>query len=134
MIFTIFTIFLYFSEFSMILFSIFNNKKINKKIKKWARGPRGCDVARKATWQRHVDPRSAPTWHEYILYSIILIYINGSYPYKTVGLFKPDGFIIIFRVGLKIFLTYLAGDVARRRASDRRRALISRVDRVSPDH
>ena len=58
----------------MILFSIFNNKNINKKLKIWARGPRGCDVARKATWQRHVDPRSAPTWREYILYIIIITY------------------------------------------------------------
>ena len=33
--------------------------KINKKIKKGARDPRGCDVARKATWQRHADLRSA---------------------------------------------------------------------------
>ena len=82
----------------MILFSIFNNKKIKIKIKKWARGPRGCDVARKATWQRHVDPCSAPTWREYILYSIILIYINGSlsspiwggsYPYKPSGYLNP---------------------------------------------
>ena len=96
----------------MILFSIFNNKKI---IKKWARGPRGCDVARKATWQRHVDPRSAPTWREYILYSIILININGflsspyrggSYPYKRSGIIYPTVSINKVRVGL-IFLAYL---------------------------
>ena len=40
-----------------------NSFKINKKIIKifWilARAPRGCDVARKATWQRYADPRSA---------------------------------------------------------------------------
>ena len=44
MIFTILGIFLYFSEFSMILFSIFNSKKINKKIKKMGAGP--ADVTR----------------------------------------------------------------------------------------
>ena len=108
----------------MILFSIFNNKKINKKIKKWARGPRGCDVACKATWQRHVDPRSAPTWREYILYSIILININGSlsspiwggsYPYKRSGIIYPTVSINKVRVGL-IFLAYLP---CRRRGAAR---------------
>ena len=82
--------------------------KLNKNIKKGARGPRGCDVARKATWQRHVDPRSAPTWREYILYYIILIYIKGVFvlpymgraiPLETVGLFKPDSFSNIFPCG-----------------------------------
>ena len=33
--------------------------KINKKIAKSARVPRGCDVAHKATWQSHADPHSA---------------------------------------------------------------------------
>ena len=65
------------------------------------RGLRGCDVSRKATWQRHVDPRSARTWREYILY-IILIYIKWFFvlpymgrviPLETVGYYKPDGFI-----------------------------------------
>ena len=32
-------------------------------------------------------------------------------PIRTVGSYKPDGFIIIFGVGLKPHLTYLAGDV-----------------------
>ena len=96
--------------FLIIIFFRFLIIKINKKIKKrGARGPRGCDVARKATWQRHVDPRCAPTWREYILYYIILIYIKGVFvlpymgrviPLETVGLFKPDGFSNIFRVGL----------------------------------
>ena len=72
-------------------------------------------MARKATWQRHVDPRSAPTWREYILYSIILININGSlsspiwggsYPYKRSGIIYPTVSINKVRVGL-IFFTYL---------------------------
>ena len=32
------------------------------------RGPRGCDVARRATWQRHAGPRSAHVAREYIIY------------------------------------------------------------------
>ena len=32
---------------------------MSKKRVQSARDPRGCDVARKATWQRHADPRSA---------------------------------------------------------------------------
>ena len=52
-------------------------------------------------------------------------------PLETVGLFKPDGFIIIFRVGLKMFLTYLAGDVARRQALDLADGRSTGIDRVS---
>ena len=58
----------------MILFSIFNNKNKCKKIKKGARDPRGYDVARKATWQRHADPRSAYVARiSYII--LLLLYI-----------------------------------------------------------
>ena len=88
----IFTIFRDFSVFFRIFYDFifdFNNKKINKKIKKWARGPRGCDVARKATWQHHVDPRSVPTWREYILYSIILIFIKGFFVLPYMGRVIP---------------------------------------------
>ena len=49
--------------------------KNNKKLKKRARDPRGCDVARKATWQRHADPRSAYMAHKYYYIIIIIIYI-----------------------------------------------------------
>ena len=47
-----------FSEF----ISIFNNKnklKNDKRILFFARVPRGCDVALRATWQRHAGPRGA---------------------------------------------------------------------------
>ena len=62
--------------------------------------------------QGHVDPRSAPTWREYILYSIILININGflsspiwggSYPYKRSGIIYPTVSINKVRVGLIFF-------------------------------
>ena len=35
------------------------NKKIAKKRLHFARDPCGCDVACKAMWQRHADPRNA---------------------------------------------------------------------------
>ena len=100
----------------MILFSIFKNKKLNKKnIKKWAQGLRGCDVARKATWQRHADPRNAPRGTIYHILHYVYIYINrslsspykgGSYPYKRSGIIYPTVSLIKVRVGL-FFLTFL---------------------------
>ena len=63
----------------MILFSILNHFKIKNKIKKnvkvCARDPRGCDVARKAMWQRHADPRSAYMAHFIFIVFILLLYI-----------------------------------------------------------
>ena len=51
---------------------------MNKKSAKSARVPRGCDVARKATWQSHADPRSAYVAH-YIYYIYLFsIYIKRS--------------------------------------------------------
>ena len=75
--------------------------KINIKKVKSARGPRGCDVARKATWQSHADPRSAPTWRDiyliFIIYSIkvffVLPYMGRVIPIETVGYYIPDSFI-----------------------------------------
>ena len=70
----IFTTFRDFSEFFLIFNDFIfylNRSKINKNKKNTfcARDPRGCDVARKATWQRHADPRSA--YVARIYYSII---------------------------------------------------------------
>ena len=72
----IFTIFRDVSEFFLIFndFIFYLNRfKINKNNKNiyifCARDPRGCDVACKATWQRHADPRSA--YVARIYYSII---------------------------------------------------------------
>ena len=56
----------------LILFSILIIK-INKKLKKGVRGPRGCYVARKATWQRHADPRSAYVARIYIVLFILYL-------------------------------------------------------------
>ena len=75
----------------------------------------------------------------YILY-IILIYIYKEFfvlpymgsviPLETVGSYKPDGFLNIFRVGLSSTRSFDAGDMARRWALDRAEQRISRVDRV----
>ena len=82
---------------------------------KSARVPRGCDVARKATWQSHADPRSAPTWRyiyiiilSYIIEVFVLPYMGRVIPVVTVGSYKPDGFEITLRVGLihKFFLNF----------------------------
>ena len=75
----IFTIFRDFSEFFLIFndFIFYLNRfKINKNKKNiyyfCARDPRGCDVARKATWQRHADPRSAYVAR---IYLVLLLYL-----------------------------------------------------------
>ena len=57
-----FLIFRDFSGFFWINFAIFNVKndlKIKQKVGIILAGPRGCDVACKATWQRHAGPRGA---------------------------------------------------------------------------
>ena len=52
--------FLIFRDFFEFIFEFKSFKTIKKLIKRglvFAREPRGCHVARKATWQRHADPR-----------------------------------------------------------------------------
>ena len=53
-----------FRDFLQIFMNLFSIFKVLKTMKKWqkrgyfiARDPCGCDVARKATWQSHADPR-----------------------------------------------------------------------------
>ena len=92
----------------MILFSIFKNKKLNKKIK----NGRGARVD--ATW--HARPRGSATWrnisyitlciHIYINRSLSSPYKGGSYPYKRTGIIYPTVSLIKVRVGL-FFLTFL---------------------------
>ena len=69
--------------------------------------PRGCDVARKATWQSHADPCSAPTWR--YIYIIIYIYINvlcpslygkGHTRIGSSGVINPTIPSLFFSVGL----------------------------------
>ena len=75
MIFTILGIFSVF--FRIFLIFIFYLKPFLKKIKKnvlvCARDPRGCDVALRATWQRHADPRSAYVARLIYIYIILFI-------------------------------------------------------------
>ena len=52
--------FLIFRDFFEFIFDFKSIKKIKIKAKMslfFAQDPRGCDVARKATWQSHADPR-----------------------------------------------------------------------------
>ena len=45
-------------------------------MQKRARVPRGCDVARKATWQTDTDPRSAyVVGYTYIIFISYITYI-----------------------------------------------------------
>ena len=64
-----------FPDFFDLNFYLKRKKKILKMIKNGPRGPRGCDVARKATWQRHADQRSAPTWRVDLSYIFIIYHI-----------------------------------------------------------
>ena len=86
--------------FFLFYFRFLNLFLINKKIKKWAWGPRGCDVALGATWQRHTDPRSAHVAHFIYVYILYIVIVNikgysaspiweGSYPFKPSGLINP---------------------------------------------
>ena len=61
------------------IFKTFLNKKNiqKKKIFVFARGPRGCDVARKATWQCHADSRSAYVARYTYIYIIYYSYKRG---------------------------------------------------------
>ena len=57
-----FSIFRDFFRIFLNLFRFLNNKNELKRGKRRVnstRDLRGCDVARKATWQRHADPRGA---------------------------------------------------------------------------
>ena len=82
------------------------NKKKSKKGLLIARVPRGCDVARKATWQSHAGPRSA-----YMAYTYIFIYYHkyngfsafligeGYSTHIIVGPYKPDDLFYPFPCG-----------------------------------
>ena len=48
------------------------NKKNAKRVYYFARVPRGCDVALRATWQRHTGPRGDVTYYIYIYIGVIV--------------------------------------------------------------
>ena len=63
-----------FSGFSELIFQFKTIKTIKIKAKNgfiFARDPRGCDVARKATWQCHTGPRGAYA----VRHDVCIIYI-----------------------------------------------------------
>ena len=71
-------------------------------------GPAGCDVSRKAMWQRHADPRSAYVAHSLYIYLHYIIrgiqppvYQEGIQPLTPSGLINPTYSTNVFRVGLK---------------------------------
>ena len=89
-----------------------------------------------------------PTRHlrgAYTLYSYTIHIIKRGIPpsvtrkgirtFSSVGPYKPDGFINLFRVGLKSHtIIFISGDVADGGASIGRSARDPRVDRVDADH
>ena len=100
----------------MNLFFIFKRIKKLKKDKKgfiFTRDPRGCDVACKATWQSHADPRErlhgadVTHVHIYILYIIHRVIVHISIPYSELAtplfsshLRNPSLSLNFYRVGL----------------------------------
>ena len=68
-----------FLKFSKFIFDLNLLKTIKKMIKRgfiFTRDPRGCDVARKATWQSHAGPRErmrgAEVTRGHYLYLIVI--------------------------------------------------------------
>ena len=96
-------------------------------------------MARKATWTRAARLRGAVLHIVYIFITYIkgvfvLPYMGRVIPLLIVGSYKPDDLFSFFQCGTNPHSSYLSGDVAQGGASDRRRASISRVDRVSAVH
>ena len=89
-------------------------------MQKSERVPRGCDVARKATWQSHADPLSAYVariiYFIYITFSIRgfwpPVYREGIRPLIPSGLINPTDRTNFFRVGQSHTFSFDAGDVA----------------------
>ena len=91
---------------------------MTKRILFFARVPRGCDVALRATWQRHAGPRGAYA-ALYIFFIIIIITIYSikffSLPYigrgfrtlLIVGSYKPDDLLYSFPCGTNPHESYL---------------------------
>ena len=55
-------------------------------MQKSAQVPRECDVACKATWQSHADPRSAyVALYTYIFIYLLILYIKGVFSLPYMG-------------------------------------------------
>ena len=95
-------------------------------------GPRGCNTALRATWQRHTGPRGSAT-RAHAAYAFIylcyIVYIYNGYsqpsvdrkgirPIRLSGLINPTILFFYFRVGLIHTAFIVAGDVAKAEASD----------------
>ena len=70
-----------------------NLKKMQKAVNIRA-GPRGCDVALRATWQRHAGPRGAYAGYTYTYYLFIYYIYKGSSAFPI-----WEGLLIILIVG-----------------------------------
>ena len=75
MIFIIFRDFSGFFQFNFQFktFKIINN--LTKMCLLFARAPRGCDVALRATWQRHTGSRGAYATHIHYIHIVYILYI-----------------------------------------------------------
>ena len=109
-----------------------------KKGTTFAWDPRGCDVARKATRQRHAGPHSAYKEYTYT-YILHITYSKGIQPsiyrkpiqHTNPSGVKADVFHSIFPCGTKSHTDiFISSDVADGGALDRRRIGNPRVDRV----
>ena len=96
--------------------------KINKKSAKSARVPRGCDVAHKATWQSHADPRNA------------YLDLKGIQPLNPSGFINPTTFYNFSRVGLIHTLLTLQVTWRNEERWIGGASEDPRVDRVDADH
>ena len=96
--------------------------KIKAKSSLFPGGPRGCDVALRATWQRHAGPRSGYAVYIYI-YVLHILYIGRVFkPLNPLGVINPMGFTNLFRVGLKSdIIISISGYVADGGALDQNR-------------
>ena len=80
---------------------------MTKRFSFFARVPRGCNVAHKATWQRHAGPRGAYVAYTYIyLFHIVNIMgisafciAEGYSTHLIIGSYKPDDSVYFFPCG-----------------------------------
>ena len=141
-------------EFSEFIFDLNLLKTIKNRLKRgyiFARDPHGCDVARKATWQSHTDPRECLRgtevtrgMHIYI-YSNIRVIVYISIPIIGITLtlyigvpYIPDESLLFLPYGTKFHSSILfQATWIKREASDRTHAdhrALMQWTRGPPDH